>query len=503
MVQKKTLVRNSISGAVQLSVTALLTFICIPIFIGKLGTELYAVFGLVSIIGNLNLLTNIGLDSTLTKFLAEQGRGKESNQDVITALLFSTTLITLISLGVYLCRFFLLREILHIPRQYVLPAERLLSLLLIANGILLVGQTLTSMLHALQRMYLSNLLQLFYSVIYWLGTIVVVSMGYGLPAVGVVMLLAAVLWMVCNIASVSIYWKSVRAEYSWHIFQTHARKQIGYGIRIYTSSLISFFNEPLIRILLSHLFGLNVVAYYDIAIRVKTQLMGLFHKIVIPLYPFISQLTDREFLALLVKDLTKKLLLLSLPVAVLLLFTCYPIVTLWIGQDVWLYTAFIIGIVVPFILCSPPTIPIYYYLMSKGHPQKTIVFQLFTVVCCLLLFFLFYPLMGVYALLLANALECVGSFLLGIHYQSKYQGITYRRPRWLKARKYLLLGLLYAAIGLIGYGITNPYLSIATVAVLMLLSTVYLYKHLHIVEQSDVKRYFSENASIVSFYQKL
>ena len=55
MTKKKVLINNSISGVCQLVITALLTFFSIPVFIHKLGTDLYGVFALVSVIGNLHL----------------------------------------------------------------------------------------------------------------------------------------------------------------------------------------------------------------------------------------------------------------------------------------------------------------------------------------------------------------------------------------------------------------------------------------------------------------
>ena len=123
MVKKKTLVNNSISGVILLVITALLTFLCIPVFINKLGTELYGVFALVTVIGNLNIFTNIGLDAALTKFITEQGQSEDSNKDIITSLLLSSSLVILISSLVFCFRFFLLREILHIPEMYVAGRE--------------------------------------------------------------------------------------------------------------------------------------------------------------------------------------------------------------------------------------------------------------------------------------------------------------------------------------------------------------------------------------------
>lgn len=503
MVKKKTLINNSISGVIQLVITALLTFICIPIFINKLGTELYGVFALVTIIGNLNIFTNIGLDIALTKFIAEQGKGKDSNKDIITSLLLSLSLVIPISLLVYYFRFFLLSELLHIPNIYMGQSEDLMNLLLIANGILLVGQTFTSMLHALQRIYLSNMLQLVYSSIYWVGTIIVVSMGYGLGFVGIVMLASAIVWLLLSIGYSISYWGSIRVDYTNKDFKKHAHKQVVFGLKVYTSGIISFFYEPLFKIIISHFWGMNTVAYYEIAIKVKNQVNGLFHKMIIPLYPYISQLTDEKFMAVLIKDLTKKIFLLTMPVCLMLLFSCHNIITLWLQTDVVYYTYFIIGIAVPFLLFSPPTIPIYLFLLAKGHPDKTIVFQCFTVVTNLVLFILLYPFAGIYSIFIANALECMGSFLLGIYYQNKYQEICYRFPKVKEIIKYAFLLFIYSYIGFTGYYITDSYLAFLYSVCLTTIATVYLYKHLHIVCKKDIEHYFSENKFIVSLYNKL
>ena len=106
MTKKKVLINNSISGVCQLVITALLTFFSIPVFIHKLGTDLYGVFALVSVIGNLNLFTNLGLDVSLTKFIAEQGKSTESDKDILVSLILSSSIIVPVSIIAYLLRSF-------------------------------------------------------------------------------------------------------------------------------------------------------------------------------------------------------------------------------------------------------------------------------------------------------------------------------------------------------------------------------------------------------------
>ena len=115
MTKKKVLINNSISGVCQLVITALLTFFSIPVFIHKLGTDLYGVFALVSVIGNLNLFTNLGLDVSLTKFIAEQGKSTESDKDILVSLILSSSIIVPVSIIAYLLRSFFLGSLLDIP----------------------------------------------------------------------------------------------------------------------------------------------------------------------------------------------------------------------------------------------------------------------------------------------------------------------------------------------------------------------------------------------------
>ena len=39
---------------------------------------------------------------------------------------------------------------------------------------------------------------------------------------------------------------------------------------------------------------MSAVAYYEIALKIRGQLSGLFQKMMQPLFPYISQLTDKK-----------------------------------------------------------------------------------------------------------------------------------------------------------------------------------------------------------------
>lgn len=243
-------------------------------------------------------------------------------------------------------------------------------MLLPANAILLIGQTFIAVFNGMQRIYLSNMIQLIYSCVYWGGIIIVVSMGYQLETIGLVILFAASLWMATNIYCFFRYWKGIQIQKCRNNLRSNAQKQIKYGAKIYASGVVAFFNEPLFKILISNYFGVNAVAYFEIALKIRGQVSGLFNKLMQPLFPYISQLTETKLIANLIKDMTIKIFWLVLPFCCILFLSCHNIVNLWLRYDIDNYSLFINGIVIPYLLFSPLTLPIYYYLMGKNHPEK-------------------------------------------------------------------------------------------------------------------------------------
>ena len=241
MVEKKRLINNSISGVVQLLITALLTFFCIPVFILKLGTELYGVFAIVSVVGNLNVFTNLGLDSSLTKFIAAQGKCSDSNKDILVSFLLTLLAVLPISIICFFFRNFLLTDLLNVPSQYYEQAESLFCCLLISNAIILIGQNFVAVLNSIQRIYITNFVQLIYSIIYWLGIIVLVLLNHNLISIGYIILAAAIVWFVMNLCFTYSFWGKITFGVSFIDFKRHAKKQVQYGSKLYTSGLIAFF----------------------------------------------------------------------------------------------------------------------------------------------------------------------------------------------------------------------------------------------------------------------
>ena len=131
------------------------------------------------------------------------------------------------------------------------------------------------MLDALQKVYISSVLQLFYNIIYWGLILTALILGFKLPEIGLAVFIAAFIWLITIILSAINEWGALKFK-SFNInFKFSAKKQINYGLKIYTSGLENFFYEPLSKILISNFIGVAEVGFYDIALRLRNQLWGL------------------------------------------------------------------------------------------------------------------------------------------------------------------------------------------------------------------------------------
>ena len=227
----KLLYKNVLSGVGQLVLTAGLTFFSIPIFIRTLGVEAYGAFFIVTLAGNLNVFANLGLNTALLKFLSVQGKSRESDHDIIvTSGLLLLIMVPLSALAIS-HETFILRNLLGLSDALYGRVWPLYRCVVLANLLLLLGQTGTTVLDAQQRMCQTNLYQLIYNVLYWSGLIAVLSLGYDMDAVGWVILGATVVWFVLVMVAAGRSWGQLQLDglpaEAWRI----ARKQLTFSIK--------------------------------------------------------------------------------------------------------------------------------------------------------------------------------------------------------------------------------------------------------------------------------
>ena len=487
---KNILIKNSLFSVLQAVINIILIFITIPIFIKLLGSELYGIFALIMVIGNLNTFTSLGLTSALVKFIAEQGRTEESNIDIWVNLIIMVGITFPLTLMVIYFDKFILLNILKIPLKYYAESRWLYYWVLWANFFLLIGQTFKSVLDAMQKVYITSLQQIIYNLFYWSFILITLLIGFGLPEIGFCIFISALTWLIITIISTIKVWGSLSLVGFQSNFKKAAKKQLNYGLKIYSGGLISFLFEPLSKILLSNFIGISAVGYYDIAMKLKGQLWGIISKIFYPLFPFISEQKDKTIIRKYVHDLEQKTSLIVVPIIVLSILLMNPFITIWIKTNIEIISITSIYLI-SFHLIGSTVIPNYQFLMAKNLAQKTINIQIVGAVSNALFFLISVNYLGYYALIIGNIAGIMSSFILSLYYQKKYLNSLIFDSFSQFLRLCFAFTIIFTSGYIIKYFIGNsPVLSILSISITVMFSTLLTYKVLHLIRQNDIHRYF-------------
>jgi O-antigen/teichoic acid export membrane protein len=497
------LARSSLTGIAQFVTSTLAVLVTIPVFVHHLGPEVYGVFSLVGVVGSLNAFTNLGLNSSLVRFLAAQGKTTESDHDIIVTFgLLGAILLPITVCGIVF-RTSILTGILNVPARYLGEVEWLFLSMLIGNTLILLGQTFTAMMDSLQKVYLTNYFQMIYSVLYWGLIFVVVSLGYSLNGVAAAILGATLVWF-CVVAVGGLRsWGGVSFAGLRSDAARCAKKQLSYGVQMYTAGLVGFMYEPLTKILVSHFMGSTEVGIFDIGLRVRNQVFGLAIRAFSPLFPMIAQLKDPSKIRTLVHDVEQKTLMLSLPVIAVVVLTVKSAVVLFFRSNVDAIAVTIACLVSTSLIASIALIPNYQFLLAKGHVRKSLIVQSVNVIVNAAVLLVCAPQVGYYAVVAANAIATFASGGLLLYYQKRYLDSlifdSVRQASYLCATFSIALGIGFLAGSLTG----SQVWTLVVVPPVVLCATIACFRFFSLLSGTDVARYLGEGNGASRFVTRI
>jgi O-antigen/teichoic acid export membrane protein len=490
---RKTFYINSFTGGVQLVITTVLVFFTLPIFINKLGLELYGVFSLILLIGNINTFVNLGLNAVLIKYLAEQGKCIESDHDILVAYLILLVILLPITLICIYYYNFVLLTILRIPLKYYNTDTVILYILvLIANIPLFIGQISTAIIDAQQKIYITNILQTLYNFLYWGLLLLAITLFNDLKLIGWGFLLSSLVWFIAVIWISIKTWGKISFVGLGRSIKPHIKKQLSYSLKLYLTGVINFFYEPFSKILLAQFVGVGAVGILDISLRVKNQIWNLILRLLYPIFPYISQLTDIERIKSFVNDVEQKIAFLILPLLCTIIFCTRSFIVLWLRKDVEIISSGIIFITSAY-LATLVVVPIYQYFQAKGHPGKTVLMQIINVLINGVVFFVFYRSMGYYAIIISNSLAILSSVIICVYYQRKlFNSLIFSNISQLMKFLAILIMMLLAGT-LVNKLLPGNLTKLLFFPLFFLLISVLLFRFLKIFNSGDVKKYIGEN----------
>lgn len=408
---KKLLLKNSITGGFQYIASALLVFFTIPVFRNLLGHESYSIFALIVVLGDLNVLLDIGFSKALIRFLSAQGKSEESDIDIISS--FSVILVLLILI---LAIFLTFEEVILTNLMGISDGllneniKYLFRFILISNLFTILGQLFKSILDSLQKIYITNYLQIFYNISHWSSILIILLVGGNLAEIGLGIIICKSIWFFFLVKYSLLNWGPFKITNFKKGFLKSIKKQFLYSSQIYTSSLLGFLFEPFSKILVSNFLGVNFVGYLDIALKIKVQIWGVLSKVLYPLYPLLAKENDQNKIRQIIVLFENKMMIFLVPILISFLFTINTLLEIWLSKEVILIAHSAIVLAIPFFL-SILMLPFYNYLIAKGKAVYTIHVQMINVVVNLLIFFSLMKIFDYYAILVSIFFALFSSFV--------------------------------------------------------------------------------------------
>ncbi len=489
--------KNSLFSILQAIIVTPITFILVPYTISKIGKEGYGLFALVGVISSYQVFVEMGLTTTLIRFVSKANVTKDINaisEFLNTTLLFFIIISVLAYLVIVSFSSFLVTDILGIKTDIELVIF-LVKISALTGIINLISGLFKSILDGLQRMDISNIILTFQVIISAVGTFLFLNNGLGIKGLAINGLMISFLTLITNIFFSK---KLIHYQISITKFKmTRFKEMFKYSVNLQLSNLIYFWTEPLNKILISNFLGLSFVGYYDIALKFTSRITNFVRSALSSLFPATSEVFERDRTKG-IENLRKKSLKYLYPsimfIYVLGIIFTKPFVNLWLGAEFNVVSnAIIILLIGSFIsiLATPP----YVILMGAGFSQDTLRVQFQSIIVNISAVILFSLLFGFYGFCTGYTLSMIYSFFVtNFAYKNRFK-LDDNIFKFLFHRRLISITILVIIIGVITkyYFIINSWNKFVIFALLLMLIYLFSFWKSKIITESDICLLFGIN----------
>lgn len=483
---------NSITGVLQTLVSTVITIISIPLFISELGLEGYGIFATLSVLGNINIFANLGLSTTLRKFLASQGKSEESNIDIIVSFGVISALALLISAFLYLFSDQIILNVLAVPSNKFHSAEQLFLYLVFSNLLLLLGQIFEAILDSQERIEITSVLRMLNNILYWGLIILALSLGYGLESVGFSIVIASIVWFSVLGLSARRIWGSLRCDITWDKLLIQLRKQVGFSSKVYMAGIVTIMGEPVIKILISNFLGIATVGFYEIGSRIRSYLASFLQKLVYPLFPILAKEKSLRKNAKMVITMELKILLVVLPIIICVTLLSEDFIGIWTRQSNSAVWRIMMGLVISYLLLNITIYPALIYFLSTNYPNIVIYYNLVYGALNILGLIFLSGSLNYYSIILSEIIALSIAFLLVIYYQKKiFVNLLVFVPKHLFVRFAMISFILLIIGSTVSFIITESLLKLILLPILVFSLFIVLLRYFHIFSEYEIDWLFS------------
>lgn len=422
------LARNSLYNLATHLALILLGLWAIPAIVKGITRESFGLLSLVWVFVGYFSLLDLGFGRATTKFLAASLLGDRAGE---TRTIVWTSLTTSVGFSFVLAALFwaatpvLSTAVLSVPAHMVVEAKQAFYLVALALPFILTGAITKSVQMAAQRFDLVNIFQAAVGIGQWVGSAVVVKLGYGLTEIVVVTVASRILVTVLALLSIP---RIVPHLFEGGVFWDAPvfRKLVVFGGWVFLSQMLTPLLLYLDRIFIGTFLTLTAVAYYAVQQEVLTRLLVVPQSLTTTLFPAFSEKSVQHGTTGRVGGLyfrsLKYLVLFMLPVIVVFLLYASEILTLWLGKDFAIHGAAVLQILAVGLFFNALAQVPFTILQAFGRPDLTAKFHLLELPLTVVANLVFIPLLGIVGAALAWSLRAIGDAILLFVSAHRYVG---------------------------------------------------------------------------------
>ena len=274
--------------------SSLAVLILTPLIFHHLGAVQFGLWTLILLLTGCLGAFDLGFSAALTKYVAEYNITKEQYRintlftvALLFYLLFSVILFVFLwKLRFSLFRFFSIPELLWNKSQQILPVAVLLFLFTsIAN-------VFQNLINGLQKMFITNSIIIFQSLLTVSLNILFLNLGYGLYGI----VIATLIVLFPSLLAFVIYSKRLMPELRLAIpfSDRNFLALLRFGLTVQIARLSGIIVTQADRIIIGHFLDLTMLAYYQLGYTIISAMRGIVLLLPSAVIPFTSELCTRK-----------------------------------------------------------------------------------------------------------------------------------------------------------------------------------------------------------------
>jgi O-antigen/teichoic acid export membrane protein len=333
-----TLVRNTIYNNLGYIVRVALAFFITPYIFHSLGKDLFGVWILSATIVGYFTLFDLGIGAAVVTFTAEhyvQGHLQEIRRLMTTALLSYTALsVVFLPVAIFPRLHGLLVDLFRVEEIHRADFVFVLGVTVLTFIFAFVFNVFQYVLRGLQRMDLTSGISIAMTVVSAVGTILVLTLGFGVRGL-------ALFTLGIQVASVGAHGFVLRRFYPWatpalRLRLDGLRRFLAYGIKLQGASLCGLINFSFDKLLIGHSLGMALVGLYEIGSRIAgfiRELPILMLPAITPAASTLAAAGDRPGVLKLYLRSSRYLILLAAALASYVICLAPTLLRVWINPD--------------------------------------------------------------------------------------------------------------------------------------------------------------------------